>query len=203
MQVHYVFMEENGIASVSHYKRKHKTDVSRWCAKYATMSCLKTKLRHPARGMVAYQISPLSLDRFWKFKNWHTQEKEPVVWNIIIVVRKAFQSSHVTTWQQKGNTVLTFTGFGSCFLILVSITMEDCTGFESCFVILLSASIGDCTEFEYCFVIVLTAGSTEGCTGFEYCFVNLLSAFMKDCTGCCFVLLISIFITLKCLHVSL
>ncbi len=50
-------------------------------------------------------ISPLSLVRFWKFKNRHTQGKEPVVWDIMNVVRKACLSSPVTTWRQKGNTV--------------------------------------------------------------------------------------------------
>ena len=44
--------------------------------------------------------------RFWEFKHWHTQEKEPVIRKIMVVVRKVCLSSPVTTWQQNRNTAV-------------------------------------------------------------------------------------------------
>ena len=49
-------------------------------------------------------ISHSIIVRFSKFKNWHTQENEPVVRKIMAVVRTACLSSQVTTWRQKRNT---------------------------------------------------------------------------------------------------
>ena len=49
-------------------------------------------------------ISPSIIVRFSKFKKSHTQQKEPVVSNTMVVVRTACLSSQVTTWRQIWNT---------------------------------------------------------------------------------------------------
>ena len=49
-------------------------------------------------------ISPSIFVRFSKFKKSYSQQKEPVVSNMMVVVRTACLSSQVTTWRQIWNT---------------------------------------------------------------------------------------------------